>query len=180
MKINHVYLWLGPRRANIKNAHSQIYSLCFDNQIISQNINVIEFNYIIFNFNLILNSLEMNDKHDEPPQVADGYGVSVAYACLVDAVRAIQIEVRPDIHQSVVFSPSTTTVSSNVEDNGRGHQQHTDDLIQNNTPEDNNGNDEQNKTTGVKISPLHEQIINSSWHGLLTTFCPLIESWCVV
>ncbi|XP_060847861.1 protein MON2 homolog isoform X2 [Rhopalosiphum padi] len=120
--------------------------------------------------------LEMNDKHDEPPQVADGYGVSVAYACLVDAVRAIQIEVRPDIHQSVVFPPSTIAVSSNVGEDGRGHQRNTDSLSQKNTPEDDNGNDEQSQTTGAKISPLHEQIINSSWYGLLTTFCPLIES----
>jgi hypothetical protein len=119
----------------------------------------------------------MNDKHDEPPQVADGYGVSVAYACLVDAVRAIQIEVRPDIHQSVVFPPSTTAVSSNVGEDGRGHQRNTDSLSQKNIPEDDNGNDEQSQTTGAKISPLHEQIINSSWYGLLTTFCPLIESW---
>lgn len=119
----------------------------------------------------------MNDKHDEPPQVADGYGVSVAYACLVDAVRAIQIEVHPDIHQSVVSPPSTTAVSSSVGDDGR---RHIDSINQKNNPEeDNNGNDEQ-KQTGVKRSPLHEQIINSSWYGLLTTFCPLIESWYVL
>lgn len=121
--------------------------------------------------------LEMNDKHDEPPQVADGYGVSVAYACLVDAVRAIQIEVHPDIHQSVVSPPSTTAVSSSAGDDGRGQQRHTDGVSQKNTQEeDDNGNDEQRQTTGVKRSPLHEQIINSSWYGLLTTFCPLIES----
>ncbi|XP_001947417.2 protein MON2 homolog isoform X1 [Acyrthosiphon pisum] len=121
--------------------------------------------------------LEMNDKHDEPPQVADGYGVSVAYACLVDAVRAIQIEVHPDIHQSVVSPPSTTAVSSSVGDDGRSHHRHTDGVSQKNTQEeDDNGNDEQKQTTGVKRSPLHEQIINSSWYGLLTTFCPLIES----
>ncbi|XP_025191118.1 protein MON2 homolog isoform X2 [Melanaphis sacchari] len=120
--------------------------------------------------------LEMNDKHDEPPQVADGYGVSVAYACLVDTVRAIQIEVRPDIHQSVVFPPSTTAVSSNVGEDGHSHQRHTDGVTQKNPPEDDNGNDEQSQKTEVKISPLHEQLINSSWCGLLTTFCPLIES----
>jgi len=123
----------------------------------------------------------MNDKHDEPPQVADGYGVSVAYACLVDAVRAIQIEVHPDIHQSVVSPPSTTAVSSNVGDDDRGRLCHTDDFSQKNAlEEDDNSNDEQKQTTGVKRSPLHEQIINSSWYGLLTTFCPLIESWCVL
>jgi len=123
----------------------------------------------------------MNDKHDEPPQVADGYGVSVAYACLVDAVRAIQIEVHPDIHQSVVSPSSTTAVSSSVGDDGRSQHRNTEGVSQKNTQEeDDNGNDEQRQTTGVKRSPLHEQIINSSWYGLLTTFCPLIESWCVL
>ncbi|KAL4105342.1 hypothetical protein QTP88_020585 [Uroleucon formosanum] len=121
--------------------------------------------------------LEMNDKHDEPPQVVDGYGVSVAYACLVDTVRAIQIEVHPDIHQSVVSPPSTTAVLSSVGDDGCSHHRPTDGVSQKNTQEeDDNGNDEQRQTTGVKRSPLHEQIINSSWYGLLTMFCPLIES----
>jgi len=125
-----------------------------------------------------INSLEMNDKHDEPPQIADGYGVSVAYACLVDAVRAIQIEVHPDIHQPIVSPLSTTAVSSNAGDDGRGHHRSVDGIAQNKTSEeDDNGNDEQRQTAGVKRSPLHEQIINSSWYGLLTTFCPLIESW---
>lgn len=125
------------------------------------------------------NSLEMNDKHDEPPQVAFGYGVSVAYACLVDAVRAIQIEVSPDIHQSL--PPSITGVSSSGIDDIIGHHQYTDSEAQNNTPEENDhDNDEQKQSVGVNRSPLHEQIINSSWCGLLTTFCPLIESWCVL
>lgn len=113
----------------------------------------------------------MNDKHDEPPQVADGYGISVAYACLVDTVRAIQIEVRPDIHQSVVFpQPSTTAVSFCGNDDDQGNRKKA------NSADDDSSNEEQ-RQTGVNRSPLHEQIINSSWSGLLTAFCPLIESW---
>lgn len=120
----------------------------------------------------------MNDKHDEPPQVADGYGVSVAYACLVDAVRAIQIEVRPDILQ-----PVSTAVSSSGNDDGRGRRHLSSGVDQKiSAVEDDNGDnvdDEQPQSSETKKSPLHEQIINSSWCGLLSAFCPLIESWYV-
>lgn len=113
-------------------------------------------------------SLEMNDKNDEPPQVADGYGVSVAYACFVDAVRAIQIEIRPDIHQSVQTSRS--------DENGRGRQADGGTDEKNTNTMDNIHYDE---STGVKNCSLHEQIINSTWCGLLSAFCTLIESWLV-
>lgn len=120
----------------------------------------------------------MNDKHDEPPQVADGYGISVAYACLVDAVRAIQIEIHPDIHQSVVSpQPSTITVSSSGDDDNQNRHQRGD---QKTTTIEDNIDTEHTQSSGIKRSPLHEQIINSSWCGLLTTFCPLIESWYVI
>lgn len=125
-----------------------------------------------------INSLEMNDKHDEPPQIADGYGISVAYACLVDAVRAIQIEVRPDIHQPVVsLQPSIAIVSSSGDDDSHGRSRRTGSTDQKTTAEVRNDDTEQQQISGTKRSPLHEQIIISSWCGLLTTFCPLIESW---
>uniref|UniRef100_A0A2S2R545 Protein MON2 n=1 Tax=Sipha flava TaxID=143950 RepID=A0A2S2R545_9HEMI len=121
--------------------------------------------------------LEMNDKHDEPPQIADGYGISVAYACLVDAVRAIQIEVRPDIHQPVAsLQPSTIIPSSSGDDDTHGHHQQNDSTDQKTSIKGYNDDNEERKISGTKRSPLHEQIINSSWCGLLTTFCPLIES----
>lgn len=37
-------------------------------------------------------SLEMLDKV-EPPTIPDGFGISVAYACLLDIVRSISIAV---------------------------------------------------------------------------------------
>jgi hypothetical protein len=127
---------------------------------------------------MFINSLEMNDKHDEPPQIADGYGISVAYACLVDAVRAIQIEVRPDIHQPVAsLQPSTIIPSSSGDDDTHGHHQQNDSTDQKTSIKGYNDDNEERKISGTKRSPLHEQIINSSWCGLLTTFCPLIESW---
>lgn len=123
----------------------------------------------------------MNDKHDEPPQVAEGYGISVAYACLVDAVRAIQIEIRPDIHQSVLSTPPSTTVtSSSVDVDGSGRPRQTGSVDQKTTITGDNNDTELQKTTEAKKSPLHEQIINSSWCGLLSAFCPLIESWYVI
>lgn len=124
----------------------------------------------------------MNDKNDEPPQVADGYGVSVAYACLVDAVRAIQIEVHPDIHQSVVSPQPSSAVSSSGNDDNRNRRQRTDTsgIDQKTTSLEDNVDDDLKQTSGVKKSSLHEQIINSSWCGLLSTFCPLIESWYVL
>lgn len=41
---------------------------------------------------IVLNSLEMLDKM-EPPTVIEGYGISVAYACLLDIVRSISLAV---------------------------------------------------------------------------------------
>lgn len=42
--------------------------------------------------NLIFFSLEMLDKM-EPPPIPDGYGISIAYACLLDIVRSISLAV---------------------------------------------------------------------------------------
>lgn len=39
-------------------------------------------------------SLEMLDKI-EPPLVPDGYGISVAYACLMEIIRSLQILINP-------------------------------------------------------------------------------------
>lgn len=38
------------------------------------------------------NSLEMLDKV-EPPQIPDGYGISIAYACLLDIIRSIAMAI---------------------------------------------------------------------------------------
>lgn len=35
-------------------------------------------------------SLEMMDKV-EPPSIPDGYGISIAYACLLDIIRSISL-----------------------------------------------------------------------------------------
>lgn len=100
--------------------------------------------------------MEINDRQEGPPQVVDGYGISVAYACLIDIVRAIQIEVQLNIQNS--------------SNDSHNNQQLTD---QNCTISENDNLKQQE----TKKSLLHKQIINSSWRGLLKAFCPLIESW---
>ncbi|XP_050438772.1 protein MON2 homolog isoform X2 [Adelges cooleyi] len=100
--------------------------------------------------------LDMNDKV-EPPPVPDGYGISVAYACLIDAVRAIQIEVQPDIisgenlDENCTNATTSGTTSITIETNG--------------VSESNECKNE-----------LHKQLIDSSWCGLLSAFSPLMES----
>lgn len=41
---------------------------------------------------LVFDSLEMLDK-TEPPSIPDGYGISVAYACLLDIIRSIALTI---------------------------------------------------------------------------------------
>lgn len=128
------------------------------------------------------NSMEMNDKHDEPPQIPDGYGLSVAYACLVDTVRAIQIEISLDIYQPDALSPQIFNAEAPCSGN-EYHLNSTHQKVKSSKTEDNDNsqNSEQRPTaTEAKRSLLHEQIINNSWSGLLTVFCPLIESWYVI
>jgi len=45
-------------------------------------------------------SLEMMDKV-EPPAVADGYGLSVAFVCMLDIVKSIQSIVQPPTDSNV-------------------------------------------------------------------------------
>jgi hypothetical protein len=40
----------------------------------------------------VVDSLEMLDKID-PPSIPDGYGISVAYACLLDIIRTIALTI---------------------------------------------------------------------------------------
>jgi hypothetical protein len=40
----------------------------------------------------VVDSLEMLDKI-EPPSIPDGYGISVAYACLLDIIRSIALTI---------------------------------------------------------------------------------------
>ncbi|XP_050530236.1 protein MON2 homolog isoform X2 [Daktulosphaira vitifoliae] len=109
--------------------------------------------------------LDMNDKI-EPPPIPDGYGISVAYACLIDAVRAIQIEVQPDIisgeNLDEVHIINTTAAPLTIINSGV-------------TSITNETNGVIEPTVNKKIE-LHKQLIDSSWCGLLSAFSPLMES----
>jgi hypothetical protein len=48
---------------------------------------------IFTDFYSFIHSLEMLDKM-EPPSIPDGYGISVAYACLLDIVRSISLSIQ--------------------------------------------------------------------------------------
>jgi len=61
-------------------------------------------------------SLEMMDKV-EPPAVADGYGLSVAFVCMLDIVKSIQNIIQPVADSSVASGagpdvPSSQSVSA--------------------------------------------------------------------
>lgn len=53
----------------------------------------------MYRFFFYFPSLEMLDKM-EPPAIPDGYGISIAYACLLDIVRSISLAIE---------GPSTVT-----------------------------------------------------------------------
>lgn len=81
------YRWWPPfRRAN--------------RNLISKSINLTTFVQLLILFSCTIYSLEMLDKM-EPPQIPDGYGISIAYACLLDIVRSISLAVE---------GPSTVTI----------------------------------------------------------------------
>ncbi|CAG2060970.1 unnamed protein product [Timema podura] len=83
--------------------------------------------------------LEMLDK-SEPPSIPEGYGISIAYAYLLDIVRSIALAIEG--------------VSPN------GEEQPVVELYK--------GSEEDRK--------LHQQLINSSWCGLLAALSPLMDA----
>lgn len=54
-------------------------------------------------------SLEMLDKV-EPPQIPIGYGISIAYACLLDIIRSIALAIngtsKEDSSEGQIYHPS--------------------------------------------------------------------------
>ncbi|XP_044741500.1 protein MON2 homolog isoform X2 [Chrysoperla carnea] len=91
--------------------------------------------------------LEMLDKI-EPPPIPDGYGISIAYACLLDIIRSLSIIIQ-----------GVQTIQTNS----------SDDQTQNALPMKYTARD-QNEAA------MHAQLINSSWCGLLAALCPLIDA----
>lgn len=94
--------------------------------------------------------LDMLEK-GEPPAIPDGYGISVAYACLLETIRSISITIDGlppageendnDNDPAVVEKPSWPAHSATEEERR-----------------------------------LHAQLINSSWCGLLAALSPLVDA----
>ncbi|KAK6620142.1 hypothetical protein RUM44_006542 [Polyplax serrata] len=89
--------------------------------------------------------LEMLDKN-EAPTIPDGYGISVAYACLLDVVHSISAYMdaseKPNINGEVKSENSTSQEEDSEEDADKS---------------------------------LKVQLIASSWCGLLAALTPLVE-----
>lgn len=86
----------------------------------------------------------------EPPNIPDGFGISVAYACLLDIVRSISLAINGPSQlvgaEDGAKPPSPPTTITPAKE--FCEEQHT----------------------------LHCQLINSSWCGLLAAMTPLIDA----
>lgn len=95
----------------------------------------------------------------ESPIVPDGYSVSVAYACLLEVVRAIDIIIENDKPDVV------NNESSLVEERTESSQPVTNETLE-----------EESLTDSGEQNSLHKQLINSSWCGLLAAFSMLLDA----
>ena len=108
------------------------------------------------------NYLEMLDKI-EPPIIPDGFGISVAYACLLDIIRSLSI-----IIEGTQSETSEQDVKNDFDSNETTKIDKAKDEHSHKETSKSTLNEEQNK--------LHIQLINSSWCGLLAALSPLLEA----
>lgn len=107
--------------------------------------------------------LEMLEKI-EPPCIPDGYGISMAYACLLDIIRSMQISIGVDIvqeTQQIVSQTQTGDSNSEV-------------VIVPIAPVI--VGPDGDKPPQFRNKVLDQQLISSSWCGLLAALCPLMEA----
>ncbi|XP_023214026.1 protein MON2 homolog isoform X4 [Centruroides sculpturatus] len=101
--------------------------------------------------------IEMLDKL-EAPTIPEGYGITVAYACLLEVICSI----------SKIIEEQNENLSDEQNCSKKSNQETSDNQIEEENPQD------------VKISPelmpLKEQLINSSWCGLLAAFSLLLDA----
>lgn len=95
----------------------------------------------------------------EPPGIPDGYGISVAYACLLDIVRSISFS---------ISGPSVVGFNINKLKEFKFMFKSLQIGEENPLPYKHRATNEE-KT-------LHCQLINSSWCGLLAALTPLIDA----
>lgn len=103
----------------------------------------------------------------EPPSVPDGYGISVAYGCLLDIVRSISLA----IHGPSKVPNSTNTFSSKQQIELRTDLRF---IFQLKLGEQTAFQYKDRVTQEERA--LHAQLITSSWCGLLAALTPLIDA----
>lgn len=103
----------------------------------------------------------------EAPAVPDGYGVSVAYACLLDVINSISIIIDVGKAQTSQSLPNSLTTESSKDDTSSKSEY---------TPPSVCPSSEGTKKSAPGSSALQEQMINSSWCGLLAAFSLLLDA----
>ncbi|KFM70814.1 Protein MON2-like protein, partial [Stegodyphus mimosarum] len=113
--------------------------------------------------------LELLDRL-EAPGVPDGYGISVAYSCLLDVINSIAAIIQHE-KPSDTCSQDESDLLNKQEDFDPSHAKHS------SKTEQTSENDPVCDQPSVKCPPeLSEQIVNSTWCGLLAAFTLLIDA----
>ncbi|GIY91929.1 protein MON2 homolog, partial [Caerostris extrusa] len=113
--------------------------------------------------------LELLDRL-EAPGVPDGYGISVAYSCLLDVINSIA---------SIICTPKKTEILLNNSNNLHSNNEESaaSNLKTSSATEQTSEISACDKICDIDCpTELSEQIINSTWCGLLAAFTLLIEA----
>ncbi|XP_026734031.1 protein MON2 homolog isoform X2 [Trichoplusia ni] len=132
--------------------------------------------------------IEMLDRA-EAPTIQDGYGISVAYACLMEIIRSIAISIEgaeyfrlQEMYEDIQNDTEEREVNSNKNGSNKDSENKTQDkLITNNS---HNGEADQNSNVVQKIEDdvqdkekqLRLQLLKSSWCGLVWGLSVLAEA----
>ncbi|XP_052779500.1 protein MON2 homolog isoform X2 [Mya arenaria] len=101
--------------------------------------------------------LEMLDKV-EPPVVPDGYGLSLGFYCLVEAVRTIQVIVEGEKADGAKTAEDRSKQLADAEKQKK------------------NEADSDKKDKESDERHLHEELVNSSWCGMLAALALLLDA----
>ncbi|KAM3959984.1 LOW QUALITY PROTEIN: mon2 homolog, regulator of endosome-to-Golgi trafficking [Aphomia sociella] len=130
--------------------------------------------------------IEMLDR-SEAPTIQDGYGISVAYACLMEIIRSIAITVEGDDYFRLqeMYEDTQNEEDKEINSNKNGNQKETDaktdteEIINNghHTEADQNSNVvEKVDENEEKENQLKLQLLKSSWCGLVWGLSVLAEA----
>ncbi|XP_052750934.1 protein MON2 homolog [Galleria mellonella] len=131
--------------------------------------------------------IEMLDRN-EAPTIQDGYGISVAYACLMEIIRSIAITVEGDDYFRLqeLYDDSQNDDEKEINSNKNGNHQKEADTKTEQKEIMNNGHDgESDQNSNVvgktdenedKEDQLRLQLLKSSWCGLVWGMSVLAEA----